>query len=188
VLNAASVTPIRPNGVGEMTPVRVPAMKAGKSVKVGPDQGNGPDAIALAPSEKTVYVANSGVGTVTAISTATEKIRKVVKVGDTPVSIVTAPTSRFAYVINYISQVVTPISMAANSAGRPIRAGHGPVTAAISPDGKNLYVVDYGFPRDAPGKPGDTVTVIRTASGMPVKQIKVGVYPIAIAIVPVVNK
>jgi DNA-binding beta-propeller fold protein YncE len=58
------------------------------------------------------------------------------------------------------------------------------VAAAMSPDGKTMYAVDYGFPANAPGKPGHTVTPIRTATRNPGKPIRAGTYPVAIVVVP----
>ena len=136
------------------------------------------------PSGRRAYVANTGAGSVTPINTVTGQALRAIKVGESPIGIVIAHRGRTAYVINFVSQTVTPIPIKTDTAGLPIKAGHGPGAAAFSPDGKTLYVADYGFPRNAPAKPGHYVTPVRTAAGTPGTAIKVGTYPIAIIIVP----
>ena len=70
---------------GTVTPIRNATKTAGKAIKVG----SLPDAIAITPDGKTVYVANGGDAmrtsdTVTPIDTATNKVGKAINVGTGP--------------------------------------------------------------------------------------------------------
>ena len=114
-------------------------------------------------------------GTVTAISTATNKPGKPIKVGTTPSAIGITPDGKTAYIANQVSGTVTPITAAVNKPGKPIQVGDAPDAIAITPDGKTAYVVSY-YPH--------TVTPISTATNTAGKPIKVGRKPGVIAITP----
>src|ERR1700734_211999 len=106
--------------------------------------GDEPSAIAAAPNGKTVYVTNTGAGTVgrtvTPIRVATNKAGKAIKVGKSPVAIAITPNGRTAYVVNSGSASVTPIRAAANKAGKAIAVGKLPEAIVIAPNGKTAYV------------------------------------------------
>jgi hyaluronoglucosaminidase len=53
--------------------------------------GNVPGTIAIAPDGKTAYVANWDAGTMTPISTATNKAGPAIRTGKTPVAIAITP-------------------------------------------------------------------------------------------------
>jgi YVTN family beta-propeller protein len=95
--------------------------------------GKMPTAIAITPDGKTAYVTNADSGTVTPISTATNRPGKPIKVGREPVGIAITPDGKTAYVANYYSGTVTPVRTATNTTERPIKAGRGPGTIAITP-------------------------------------------------------
>jgi DNA-binding beta-propeller fold protein YncE len=109
-------------------------------------------------------------GTVTPISTATDKAGAPIKVGLNPSAIVIAPDGRTAYVTSDFG--VTPITLATNTAGPPIRikdvtnGGFGGAFG-ITPDGKTLYVSTIH----------NTVVPISTATDEAAKPIKVGLGP-----------
>ena len=79
------------------------------------------------------YVANTGSGTVTPISTRTNTAEPAIPVGQNPVAIAMTPDGRTAYVANASSNTVTPISTRTNTAGPAIPVGDGPDGIAITP-------------------------------------------------------
>jgi len=122
--------------------------------------GDEPSAIAAAPNGKTVYVTNTGAGTVgrtvTPIRVATNKASKAIKVGKSPVAIAITPNGRTGYVANAQSDTVTPFATATGQAGHAIKVGQDPDVIAITPNGKTVYVVNAI---------SNTVTPIRVATG-----------------------
>src|SRR5262249_56804877 len=76
--------------------------------------GDNPDAIAITPHGKTVYVANYVYrgGTVTPIRTATKTALPPIKTGRSPAAIAITPDGKTAYVVNFDSGTVTPIRTA----------------------------------------------------------------------------
>ena len=89
-------------------------------------------AVSVAP---TVYVGNDDVsqGTVTPISTATNKPGKAIKVGQSDLMLVVTPNGKTVYVANLNSATVTPISTATNKPGSAIKVGSFPAWIAITP-------------------------------------------------------
>jgi DNA-binding beta-propeller fold protein YncE len=114
--------------------------RAGRPIRVGRD----PDAIAITPDGKTVYVASLTGDTVTPVRTRTGKAGRPVKVGFEPDAIAITPDGKTAYVLNS-SQSVTPVSTATDTPGPAIRVTHkkndGPVDIAITPDSKTAYIL-----------------------------------------------
>jgi YVTN family beta-propeller protein len=95
-----------------------------------------PQAIAITPDGKTAYVANTNSGTVTPITTATNRAGKPIRVADGPGTIAIAITrdGRTAYVVSGTAGTVTPIATATNTPGKPIKAGKHPFAVVIAPD------------------------------------------------------
>ena len=138
----------------------------------------------------TAYVANSGSGTVTAISTATSRVLKTIKVGFDDTAIAITPDGGTAYVVSpdcgpcmtarsLPYGTVTPIDTAANKALKAIKVDGS--NLAITPDGKTAYVLADSSPT---GSPSHAVIPIRTATNTAGKAIRVGSGPDAIAITP----
>jgi YVTN family beta-propeller protein len=73
------------------------------------------------------------VGTVTPISTATNRAGKPIKVGLSPGGIAITPDGKTAYVANRISGTITPIATATGTPGTPINVGRVPGAMAITP-------------------------------------------------------
>ena len=123
-------------------------------------------AVSVAP---TVYVANDDVrqGTVTPISTSTNKPGKAIKVGQATLMIVVTPNGKTAYVANLNSATVTPITTATNKPGRPIKVGSGPEWIAITPNGKTSTSPTSARIRDAGSRPRRTSRGGRSRSASP---------------------
>src|SRR5258707_6836803 len=83
-------------------------------------------AIACAPNGRTAYAVNSGSGTVTPISTATNKPGKPIKVGKDPFALAITPNGRVVEVASQASGTVAPIFTAVNRAGKSITGGSTP--------------------------------------------------------------
>ena len=127
---------------GAVTPIRTATSTAGHPIAVGASDAV---AIAITPNGKTAYVVCANAqpdgtldqGTVTPVSTATDKAGRPIYVGYDPSAIVVTPNGKTAYVINTDSQTVTPISTATNKAGAPIQLWSFPVAVVITPNGKD---------------------------------------------------
>ena len=90
----------------------------------------------ITPDGKTVYVVDSGGpgGTVTPISTATNKPGKPIKVAGNAYGAAITPDGKTLYIANASTPgAVTPISTATNTAGPPIKAGVSPRTLVVAP-------------------------------------------------------
>jgi len=126
-------------GSKTVTPVVAATGKAGRPVKVA----NGPDALAVGPDGRTVWVVStSRPGFVTPIRTATNTASARIRVGELPFGVAVTPDGETAWVVNY--KTVTPVDTGTGRAGRPIRLGLGIGDHAdaivISPDGRTAYV------------------------------------------------
>jgi YVTN family beta-propeller protein len=183
---------------GIVIPINTATNTPGKPIRVG----GHPDAIAVAPDGKSVYVANGTSGTVIPISTATNAPGKPIRVGPHPGTatntpgkpirvggfsdaIAVAPDGKTAYVANDTSGTVIPINTATNTPGKPIHVSPHPgavgftqggtaYAIAVAPDGKSVYVAN--------GILG-TVIPINTATDVPGQPIRIG-SDVTIAIAP----
>ncbi len=137
------------NGHG-LTPVNTATNKAERTIPLG----QGPDAVAITPNGKTVYVTNSSGNTVSPVSTATHRAGPRIPAGVRPFWIVAAPDGKKVFVL--ANNGVVPISTATNQPGKLIKINGFPQRMAITPNGKTLYVTTGEF---------NLVFPINTASG-----------------------
>jgi hyaluronoglucosaminidase len=128
----------------------------------------------VTPDSRTVYVANSGSGTVTPIDTATARAAPPIPVGSDPVALAVTPDGR-TVVLDWAGGTVTPIDTATDTAGPPIGVGSFPSAIAVSPRGGIAYVASYG---------SDTVTPISAATQTADAAIPAGYVPDALVITP----
>jgi YVTN family beta-propeller protein len=119
-------------GSNSVTPISTATNKAGRAIGV---RGS-PVALAIAPNGKIAYVATTS--TVVAISTATDKVVRIVKIASTNVTdIVITPNSKTIYVLytaagGYAGRVV-PVSAATFKTGKAIKVGNFPDGAVVTP-------------------------------------------------------
>ncbi|MGH3189466.1 MAG: hypothetical protein ACRDOL_19800 [Streptosporangiaceae bacterium] len=197
--DAMAVTPdgttvlvLTSTGVTGVTPVDVATNRAGKPVAI-----QGAYALAVAPGGGTAYVlatpdSDSQQGFVVPVHIRASTKGNPIKVGLSPQQIAFTPDGKMAYVANYASGSVTPIRLADGRAGPPIAAGKIPTGLAVSPDGKMVYVLDSnifgglgpGMPLKTPPFAPGQVIPIHVATNSAGRPIKVGRFPIAIAIAP----
>ena len=114
--------------------------------------GTDPVAIAVDPTGKFAYVANSGSNDVSMYSIDTNSgfLSSIgtIAAGTQPASVAVDPTGRFAYVVNFTSDDVSIYSIntttGALSVAGTIAAGTAPSSIAIHPAGKFVYVTNSG--------------------------------------------
>ena len=169
-------------GSEDLTPVDVSTGVAGPAVKLG----ELPDALAVAPGAKTVYIVEVGSdehgspGRVVPMATASHALGKAIAVGTSPQAIAITPDGRTAYVLNGIDAAttpestpvtVTPIDLVTQKALAPVKVGTLPLSMTMSPNGKLLYVVDSSTSQAEQGEP-TAITPVSTATGKAGPQIK----------------
>jgi YVTN family beta-propeller protein len=135
-------------------------------------------------------VANNGSNNVSVIDTATNTVVTTILAGggpaDTPALAIT-PDGKYVYATNIYHTVtgVWVIATASNTVVGPINTAGQPVGVAFTPDGAYAYVINETggtIPGGIP-YPGNTVSVIATATNTVVAQIPV-TDPIGVAITP----
>jgi YVTN family beta-propeller protein len=123
-----------------------------------------------------VYMTNSGDGTVSLISTATDTvIGSPIPVGSSPFGAAVTPDGSKVYVANFSSDTVSVIATATNTVIATIPVGFGPYGVALAPDGTKVYVTN---------EISNSVSVISTATDKVLNTITVGNSPIGVAVSP----
>lgn len=141
------------------------------------DTGMQPDAIAVEPVGRFVYVANRNSNDVSAyaISDATGNLSPLgtVAAGTQPNSVAVHPSGRFVYVANAASNDISVYSVSATGtltdAGRAA-AGSNPFDVIVSPDGNLLYVANASDNRIGAYTIDDTTGAL-TPLGTPVSTV-----------------
>ncbi len=156
-------------GSDSVTPIDVATEQATPPIPVGA----APDALAVTRDGKTVEVVSGDDDAVTPIDVATGQAGRPIGVGYSPAAVAVRGAS--AYVVNTISGTLTPIS--GGRAGRPISVG------------RYTYPLDVAFgPGRMPAVVLDTysgqVTLVDTRARRALRRVKVGRYPVAVAIAP----
>ncbi len=114
--------------------------------------------LALAPGAmgRSVYVTNSGDGTVVVFDSVTHAVTAAIPLGGEPVDVAITPNGARAYVANKGKDSVAVIDTATNSPlVESIPVGKEPVGIAAAPDGHSIYVANSG---------DETVSVIDTGT------------------------
>jgi DNA-binding beta-propeller fold protein YncE len=107
--------------------------------------GSFPDALAVSPNGRTLYVADdnapSAYGLVWPFDLATGQTGRAIRVGVAPSVLVMAPDGRTLFASN--GDVINPIAVGTDTTGHPIRMGLGwgslMQSLLLSPDGRTLY-------------------------------------------------
>lgn len=135
------------------------------------DSGSAPLALtgAVSPDGQTVYVTDSGAGTVSAVTGAATTT---IAVGGAPGAVVMNASGATVYVADSAGNVVSVIDTTSNTVTGTITVGSNPAALLVSSDGTRLYVANAG---------SNTVSVVDTATGLVTKTIKVGSAPSALA-------
>lgn len=90
------------------------------------------------------YVANSGSGSVAAISIGTNAVTNTIPVGVNPIALVETPNAQKLYAVNQGSDSVTSINAVGKTVNGTIATGSSPVWAAARSDSQRVYVLNQG--------------------------------------------
>jgi DNA-binding beta-propeller fold protein YncE len=168
-----------------LTPIDLATGTAAPSIGLG----ELPDALAVAPGAKTVYVVEVGSdgdgspGRVVPLATNNYTLGKAIAVGTDPQAIAIAPDGRMAYVLNgydaattpaTVPVTITPIDLVTRTALRPVPVGTLPLSMTMSPNGKLIYVVDSSVSHQ--GEPSG-ITPFNTSTGKAGPEIKLPQAP-----------
>jgi DNA-binding beta-propeller fold protein YncE len=125
-----------------LTPIRTATNRPGPVITVCPSDNLGgviaPDAIAIAPDSRTVYV--SCPGEVVPVRAGADAVSKPIPVSSAG-ALAMAADGRTVYVANPDGDTITPISTATDQPGRPIVVGPSPDAMAVTPDGRTVLVL-----------------------------------------------
>jgi DNA-binding beta-propeller fold protein YncE len=141
VVGVGSLLPGTPARV-TLTPIRTAANRPGRVITVCASENLGgviaPDAIAIAPDSRTVYISCPGevVPVRAGADTASQPIR-VASAG----ALAMAADGGTLYVANPNGDTVTPISTATEEPGQPIVVGPSPDAMAVTPDSRTVLVL-----------------------------------------------
>jgi YVTN family beta-propeller protein len=92
----------------------------------------------------TVYVANSGNSTVSAISTSSNVITSTIPVGSNPVALAETPNGKKLYVANQGGNSVTSVNVVDKTVNATLSTGTSPVWAVARSDSARVYVLNQG--------------------------------------------
>ena len=124
------------------------------------------------------YVAQDGAG-VAVVDTSTDLVVTNISLPGA-FAVALTPDQQHLYVAT-IPNLVSIIDTATNTVEpNTITVGYEPFSLAVSPDGKKVYVVNTS---NSSG-PGNTVSVINTATNLVVATVTVGSEPVAVAVTP----
>ena len=156
-----------------LTPIRTATGKVGRSITLSAF----PDAVAMTPDGRFIYISDHYHGTVKVVRTSTDSVIKTIKINFAE-ALAMAPDGKTLYVGAAAPGTgageVIPISTASNTAGSPVTVSpDGDITAlAVTPDGSAVYAA-LGF--------NDEVVPIDTATQAVQTPIPVGVHPALLA-------
>jgi YVTN family beta-propeller protein len=103
--------------------------------------GEGPDALALSPDGRTLWVVNIFSSTISIIDTVTLELTGTIEVGRYPEGIAVHPNGLYLYVPSNGSGTVDIVSADGVIADTIYLEVPGPINAVISTDGRTLYVI-----------------------------------------------
>jgi DNA-binding beta-propeller fold protein YncE len=142
VVGAGSVLPDAAATV-TLTPIHTATNMPGRVITVCANERGGviaPDAIAITPDSRTVYVSCPGTGQVVPVRAGAETAAKPIRIFS-PGALAMAADGRTVYVANPDGDTITPISTATGEPGQPIIVGRSPDAVAVTPDGGTVLVL-----------------------------------------------
>jgi YVTN family beta-propeller protein len=151
--------------------------KVTSTVEVGLE----PAGIAVTPDGKKIYVTICGIDNVAVIDTATNKVTATMPV-ESPGGVAVTPDGSKVYVANFYNNSVSVIDTTTTNVSAMVNLGAYGLTLSrgivVTPDGKKVYVANYG----SDSVPGNTISIIDTATNKITDTVKVGSNPSAVAI------
>ena len=137
-----------------------------------------PTGVAIEPSGRFAYVANSGIDEVWEINLSTFAVSDRFEVGNEPMGVAAYYDEETGtievYVANYQDGTVSKITD--GSVSTIVGIGNNPLGVAITPDGRFLYVADYNSGFDG------SIYVVRTGDNSIISTISVGLGPWGVAV------
>ena len=125
-----------------LTPIRTATNRPGRVITVCASENLGgviaPDAIAITPDSRTVYV--SCPGEVVPVRAGAETAAKPIPISSAG-ALAMAADGKTVYVANPDGDTITPISTATEKPGQPIVVGQSPDAMAVTPDGRTVLVL-----------------------------------------------
>lgn len=125
-----------------LTPIRTATNRPGRVITVcAPGNPGGviaPDAIAITPDSRTVYVSCPGL--VVPVRAGADTASKPIRVSSAG-ALAMAADGRTVYVANPDRDTITPVSTATEEPGQPIVVGPSPEAMAVTPDGRTVLVL-----------------------------------------------
>jgi DNA-binding beta-propeller fold protein YncE len=125
-----------------LTAIRTATNRPGRVITVCPPENLGgviaPDAIAITPDSRTIYV--SCPGEVVPMRAGADTTAKPIRVSSAG-ALAMAANGRTVYVANPDGDTITPISTATEEPGQPIVVGPSPDAMAVTPDGRTVLVL-----------------------------------------------
>jgi YVTN family beta-propeller protein len=141
--------------------------------------GNGPYGVAFTSDGAYAYVTNEGSGSVSVISTATDKVTASVTLGSLPYAVAITPNGEYIYVTNVGNNTVSVINTATNTLAATVTVGNDPAGVAVTPNGKYVYVANEDALSD-----NNSVSVINTVTNTVTATISVGRSTSSVAVAP----
>jgi len=135
--------------------------------------GRSPKGVAIAPSGEYVYVADSGSGSISIVSTATRQLVGSIPVAAGPTTMTIDASGQFLYVTHSGGGSVSIVDLNTESVVSNVGVGIAPETLALSGDGSRLYVANYR---------SNTISVVDTAEHMIVGDIATGGGPYGVVL------
>jgi gliding motility-associated-like protein len=126
-------------------------------------------------SASLAYITNSGLNSVSVISTVSKALIESIPVGTAPYGLSVSPDASLIYVANFDSNNISVINTSSNTVIATIAVGLKPFSVAVSPDGKRVYTANYA---------SNTVSVIDATTDKVTASIKVGVGPQSVVVSP----
>jgi YVTN family beta-propeller protein len=152
----------------------VPASAAGGyTVTATIAVGSFPSGVAVDSAVGTVYVVNSGGGSVSVIDEATGTVTATIAVGIAPTGIAVDPAAGTVYVVNHATDTLSVIDEATGTVTATIAVGSGAAGVAVDPTTGNVYVTDHA---------ASSVSVIDAATNSVTGTIAVGAEPAGVAV------
>ena len=137
---------------------------------------SGPAAVAVSPNGQAVYVANQYSGAVTVHDSSSGSIVATINGFLYPNSLAVTPSGSRLFVTNGNGGSVGAVDTTSNKVLATVATGALPTSVAISPDGKYAYVTNEN---------GFSLSRLDTGTNALLTTIaRVGVYPVAVAMVP----
>jgi YVTN family beta-propeller protein len=129
----------------------------------------GPEIFSIHPTQRKAYVPNMDTHDVSVVNLETNKVAKVILVGQKPHHSTISPDGRLVYVLNSGgAKTVSAIDTTTDEVVATIFVGEGATGILFKPDASLAYVVN---------RASNTVSVIDTHTHQVVQTIKTGVHP-----------